>query len=724
MTVTKFRMAALYAVIPVLLSACSQFSTRPLPVAYHNLTARYNAYLIARDNLRQIDRTLFQNRQENYAQPLPILLPLDSNALAPVRAQLDDAIKKASMVAERHQNSKWLDDSYVLLGKARLLRQDYINATEVFKYVNTKGRGEAEKHEALVGLMRAYVEQGDYSNALNVAEYLRAQPLSKENTRDYYLTKAYLHQRRGENAVAAALLEETFPLLDQGEATARLHLIAGQLQEQLGKPELARKHFAAVQRNRPSYEQSFYADIYLMDPDPKVSQPRLNRMLSDRKNADLKDKIYLTMGQQEARRGNYPQAILYWQQAIQVGAANTAQIPFTYLEMAGLYADKLHDYGKAKAYYDSTLALLPPQSPNFADVQKRKKVLDEFVRFQSTITLEDSLQQLARLNPAALDRRLDQLVESRWQEQQRQQADAERIVGQATAAGGPAATSDIDPMQKWHLYNPTTISQGRIEFIQKWGNRPLEDNWRRDANESQLTTETMAANSSGGQNGIPEAAAPGTLSDADRRARKEQLYASIPLTPDALRLSNQRLEESMYNLGKLYKISLNQPEKSIATFSDLLTRFPATSYKPEIYYLQMLSHDQLKQPSSWKEKLLAEFPASSYARQLTKVAASAQQPQGAESTAQRAYADIYALYQANQATEALARAEATQSLTTGTTVDDKLALLRAMLIGKVRGTEAYRQALAEFVRDYPASPLLSRVKEMQAAADQPSAKRK
>ena len=176
--------------------SCSQHSNGSVSKGYHNLTAHFNAYVMARDDIDEVERYLFKNRQDNYNETLPILLPLDSNATQPVRPQLDDAIKKASLVAERHQNSKWVDDAYILIGKTRLYRQDLPNAIEVFKYVNTKGTDDENKHEALIGLMRAYTETGDFPNGLTVAEYLRAQPLNKTNTRDYYLTKAYLHQQR------------------------------------------------------------------------------------------------------------------------------------------------------------------------------------------------------------------------------------------------------------------------------------------------------------------------------------------------------------------------------------------------------------------------------------------------------------------------------------------------------------------------------------------------
>ncbi|MBC7570850.1 MAG: hypothetical protein H7319_14105, partial [Spirosoma sp.] len=232
--------------------SCSQYSSKPISKGYHNLTAHYNAYVIARDQIDGAEQILFAKRKENYNQLLPILLPADSNAIGPVKPQLDDAIKKASIIPERHQNSKWLDNAYNLIGRARLLEQDLPQAIETFKYVNTRGTDENDKHTALVGLMRAYIETDDATNALNVAEYLRTQPLNSENTRDYYLTKAYLHERTGEYAVAVGLLEATFPLLKKNETTARLHLIAGQLYDLIGQPARAVDQYKAVLGSRPS----------------------------------------------------------------------------------------------------------------------------------------------------------------------------------------------------------------------------------------------------------------------------------------------------------------------------------------------------------------------------------------------------------------------------------------------------------------------------------------
>ncbi|UFH53718.1 tetratricopeptide repeat protein [Spirosoma sp. KNUC1025] len=730
------------------LVSCSQYSTKPLSKGYHNLNAHFNAYVIARDEIQQAEQTLFKTRQENYNQLLPILLPVDSMRIQAVKPQLDDAIKKASLIPERHQNSNWLDNAYNLIGQARLLKQDLPNAIEVFKYVNTKGTNENDKHIALVGLMRAYVEASDYANALNVAEYLRTQPLNKDNTRDFYLTKAYLHQRQGEYITAVGILEATFPLLDKGEATARLHLIAGQLYDLIGQPVKAVDQYQQVLKSRPTYDLSFYANLFAIQSNGLTgdqkrmakSSETFESLLADRKNVDLKDKIYFTMGLLEARSGRIDQAIKYYSQSIRQSGSSSTQVPFTYLEIGKLYFEKKTDYAKAKVYYDSALTLLPRQSPEYAALLNRKAALDEFVQYKTTIQTNDSLLTLARMDPNALNKFLDQTLDQREKEAREQAERAQQLTAQASAGGVatvPGATnSNLQPAQRWVLYNPIALSQGRQEFQVKWGNRPLEDNWRR-ANKEASEAVAGAGNPLTGATPANSVNPNSPLQQSDmlnrvagtspagnvaaRMAEKSALLRQIPVSKEAQAITNQQIENALYRLGKLYKFQLNQPADAIPTFEQLLTRYPNTLQKPEIYYLLYLSNEQLGKPSNWKEKLLAEYPNTSYARLTGRVAA---QTTDSEAQAQKAYTAIYELYKSNNSSEALTRAENALSQFAGSQLEDKLALLRVILVGKVKPLEAYQQALAEFVRDYPASELLPRAKEMLAAAGQATVNRK
>ncbi|MEZ0540136.1 type IX secretion system periplasmic lipoprotein PorW/SprE [Fibrella arboris] len=727
--------------------SCSQHSNGTVSKGYHNLTAHFNAYVMARDDIDEVERYLFKNRQENYNETLPILVPLDSNAIQSVRPQLDDAIKKASLVAERHQNSKWVDNAYVLIGKTRLYRQDLPNAIEVFKYVNTKGTDDADKHEALILLMRAYTETGDFANGLTVAEYLRTQPLTKTNTRDFYLTKANLHQRKGEALIAAGILEATFPFLKKSEATARLHLIAGQLYESAGKATQATEQFQQVLRTHPNYDQEFFANIYLMQADGTDSRQlarnaeRFEEMLNDRKNSDLKDKIYFTMGRADARRGNYDRALVNFNKAVQTGLTNTAQVALTYAEIGNLYFEKKRDYSKAQAYYDSSLALLPQNNPAYTTLANRKKSLDEFVNNQTTIDREDSLQRMAQMNPAALDQLLDKIIDQREKDDAAQAELARQITGRTNLSGAQATNSDLAPNDRWVLYNPVQLAQGKQEFMQLWGNRPLADDWRRqnkDASQA-IASETSAlnganpANSTNPATPLPAAGARPPVANTLnlRKAKKDELYRQIPFSADALQKSNDQLESALFRQGKLYKFQLDQPLQAMTTLDRLLVRYPNSSYKPEAYYLMHLSAEQAGKPSPWRDKLLTEFPTSSYAKLLTAAGSQSTLTSNTENgkggvneiAANQTYTNLYELYQSGNSTEALARVEAALGTFGGSKIADKMALLRIVLIGRVQGVDAYRQALTEFVRDYPLSPLLSHIKERQAAAEQLSAKR-
>ncbi|WP_228713684.1 type IX secretion system periplasmic lipoprotein PorW/SprE [Arundinibacter roseus] len=719
---------------------CSQYSNRPGSIAFHNLTARFNAYYIAQSEISSAEAAMKKKYRDLYTQRLPILMPLDSTMGSQVRPQLENGIKKASIVAERHQNSKWLDDSYTLLGKARLYLGQYDDGVEALRYVFTNGRDEDDKNIALVWLMRAYTQKKDYSNALNVAEYLRQQPLNKVATREFYLAKAYIHQEQGEYLTAVAILEQVFPLLKKNQQAARLHYIAGQLYDRLGQFALANDHYKAVGKNKPTYDLSFYATMsslqnqVLLDPKVDLTRVGFDKMLRDRKNNDLRDRIYYTMGLLAERRERYPEAIGFLQKSIQTAGANTVQVPYTYLELARIQYDRLENYELAKAYYDSALVSLPPQSEEFLSANDRKKALDEFVTQINIVRTEDSLQQLAQMNPAALDRKLDAIIEAEEDEKQQLLLAAKEALANANRPS--AADIGVPNLsgngRRWELYDPSLISQAKMEFVRIWGNRPLEDNWRRVVkdNSSFASVAQTTAGTPDSLSGVSFATGvlePMKKDSEEWRSRREELRKSVPLSGAAFASSQKREEDALYRLGKIYRFDLKEPEKAVTTFTHLLKEFPKTDYREEAYYLIYLSlDDSNKNKPLWKEKLMTEFPNATYARLLNQgtFGETNVPTAGKPTNAGKSYEGLYALYDSGNYTEALAQIENVLPYFRDHALIDKFALLRIFLIGKVRGRDAYLQAINEFIRLYPESQFLPRVQEMLEVTGQASLPRK
>ena len=716
--VSNIRKTVFLSTIIFVCAACSQFSTKPAAIGFHNFSARYNAYFLGDQDLKEAEFAIKKAYKEDYNQLLPILLPLDSLLALPAKPQLESAIKKASVVAEKHQNSRWIDNSYIILGKSRLYLGQWADGLEALRYVYANGRDENDKNRALIVLMKAYVNRKDYSNALGVAEYLSQQPLDKASIREFYVTKAYLHQQNGEYLTSVAILEETFPLLKKSTETARIHFAAAQMYDRLGQYALANKHYRGVQKNRPDYDLGFYSSMnslqnkVILDPKTDLSKVGFDNMLKDRKNNDLKDRIYFTMGMLAEHRKELPAAIAYLQKSVAASSGkNNTQKSYTYLQLARINYESLEKFELSKAYYDSALAILPKDAPEYRLVSDRKRALDNFVTQFTIVSKEDSLQRLAQMNPAALNNKIDAIIEARELDRlARDKKAKEAIALAANASTGGSNVPIIDGSQRrWELYDPALINQGKIEFKRTWGNRVLEDDWRRSAKQ----TRSVTAGAS------PKDSVSSPVADGEKMLAKDspewktmhdELMKAVPLTDAQFSDSQKNKEEALYKLGKIYRFDLKENDKAVITFNRVLTEYPKTQYKDEIYYLIYLTlGDDDQNKVAWKNKLLSEFPNSTYARLISKTSDTANHA----GNPVKEYESTYQLYVDGNYTKALENIEANLPSYKGGVMEDKFALLRVFLIGKVRGKEAYSQAITEFIRLYPSSIYLPRLKEMQ-----------
>jgi tetratricopeptide (TPR) repeat protein len=730
--VSGFKNIAILLLIMCVLAACSQYSTRPMAVGAHNFSARYNAYFMADQDLTEAEFAIKKAYIEDYNQLLPILIPLDSVLALPAKPQLESAIKKASIVAEKHQNSKWVDNSYVILGKSRLYLGQWADGLEALRYVYANGKDENDKNEALIVLMKAYTSRKDYSNALGVAGYLSQQPLPKSLLKQFYLTKAYLHQQNGEYLTSVAILEETFPLLKKSVETARIHFAAAQMYDRLGQYALANKHYGSVMKNRPDYDLGFYASMnslqnkVILQPNSDLSTVGFDKMLTDRKNNDLRDRIYFTMGLLAEHRKNLPQAVdLLQKSAAASSGKNQVQKAYTFLQLARINYESLEKFELSKAYYDSALTILPKEAPEYRLVSDRKRALDSFVNEFTIVNREDSLQLLAAMNPAALDNKIDAIIEAkekaRLEEEKRAREVAAANINTAAVSSGGAI---IDGSQRrWELYDPALINQGKIEFRRIWGNRVLEDDWRRSGKQTRSLASTSGSGSSA------DSLAADTPEDTEMKkgseawlAQHAELKKNVPLSAEMLAASQKRKEDALYKLGKIYRFDLREDQRAVATFNRVLDEYPKTLYKDEIYYLMYLTlpEDDRSKPA-WKDKLLTEFPNSTYARLVNKSVEKEGSLAGGSQL--KEYESAYQLYSQGNFTKALEDIEANMPSYKGGELEDKFALLRVFLIGKVRGKEAYAQSITEFISLYPSSSFLPRLKEMQDLSSLSAGKR-
>lgn len=231
----RIPVAAFITVILFLtLYSCSPQKNNVVSVTFHNTTARYNAYFIARERIREIENSVRESQDNNYDEILNVFPPLDSGISVTYKTQIEDAIKKASIGIQNHPNSKWVDDCYNLIGIARLYGYDHTHAIETFKYVNTKSNDENARHFALVNLMLTFIEYNELGNAISVSDYLEKEDLNKANLKRLYLVRAWYYQRNEDYNNMVFNLDKATPLVSQKDNKARIYFIIGQVYQELG----------------------------------------------------------------------------------------------------------------------------------------------------------------------------------------------------------------------------------------------------------------------------------------------------------------------------------------------------------------------------------------------------------------------------------------------------------------------------------------------------------
>ncbi len=708
-----------------LLSSCSAERNNLVSKAYHNTTAHYNAYYMAREQLREAEYIMDQSREENYNEILKVYDPMTEQMSTQLNTYADKAIKKGSLPIQYHKNSKWVDDSYILIGRARFYKMDFPNAIQTFKYVNTKSEDENARHEALAWLLRSFIETGEYNNARAVSDFLALEGLNKELVSEVTLARTHYFLNVGDLESALENIELATEYTKPKRARSRVHFITAQIAQEIGYDEVAEKHYHAALKSNPSYELAFYSRLYLAqvtgldsDADSKTIQKFFLKLLKDRKNTEYRDKIYYEMAKFELKQDNVKGAIAYLNESIKASVSNKNQKAYSYLLLAKLYYERVQKYELSKAYYDSTLQTLDVNHKDYEAIKKRHEILIDFTTQLDIVRTEDSLQNLARMDSTELLAMIDDIIKAE------EKAKEEELARQALAS------SFTDPFDEggfnlngsgegdWYFYDASAVSIGQTDFIRVWGQRKLEDHWRR-ANKgiSNITPESLAGEEVPGfEEYDPEKYE--SKEAFEREKRKAELLNPIPFTAEQMQASNERLELALYLLGKIYNLHLEEYANATETFLNLLDRFPETENKLEVmYFLYRMNIERNPELSDkYKNILLNNYPSSVYAKLILNpnhIEDSEKEDQFAQALYDEAYQAYLAggLHQASNKLQTLVQSYPESSYV------DKSMLLLAMIVGKTGDWVEYKRKLEEFIETYAQSDLIPFAKELLKACN-------
>ena len=709
-------------IIVVLFAACAPYRKNPLSNSFHDMTAHYNSYFIAKERIKEIEKVIFDAQEWNYDRVLPIYAQFDSTQSASLKTQIEDCIQKSSISIQRHPDSKWEDDSYILVGKARYYAMEFPDAIETFKYVNTKGDDEDSKHEALSELIRAFTEANELNNAIAVVDYLEKEDLNQKNQRIFHLNAAYLYQKKRDldNMVKHLVLAEEF--ITKTSDKARINFIIGQTYHSLGFEGEAFRYYKRVLKNNPKYELEFYTKLYMAQVtelaksnDLKRIQKYFRSLLRDPKNEEYKDKIYYELAGFELNNQNIDEAITNYKLSIESSKGNRRQKGFSYLKLGEIYYDSLKNYRLAKSYYDSTVTTLPQDEDNYETIKNRQEVLADFVDQITVITKNDSLLHLSTLpEDSVLSIAMATLEEQVLKEKKQKE---ERAKKRRQNTGNNDDTNLIQTPSStsvWYFSNANALTRGNNEFISKWGDRVLEDNWRRSNRSSRALTTTTNDPVEDEQTNIAQ-----TSDEIPIEQQAKALIANIPRTDEQKANLLSEIEEAYYQLGNIYNLRLEEDENAIESFEILLRRFPETEYEPEILYQLFLLYKPFDaEKSVQRGKILTDkYPDSIYAK-LVDNPNYQEESFATTERLKKLYRNLYSNYQQGSYEEVIIVADSALLASPENEFSDNIKLLQILAIGKKDGNRKYQFEMSNFAKDYPNSELVGYANSLLLASEE------
>jgi tetratricopeptide (TPR) repeat protein len=714
----------------LILWGCSAEKTNIASKSFHNTTARYNAYFIAKQRMMEVESAINTSHKNNFNKYLKVFSDVDSSVIRSMDAQLEECIKMSSLAIQRHPNSKWVDDSYVIVGKARYYLADFVNAVETFKYVNTKGEDDDARHEALIWLMRSFIDYNEINNAIAVSDYLKKEELNQENIEFLALTRAYFYQQNEDYDEMLKYLVEIVPELSKKENVSRIYFIIGQVYQDKGMDEEAYEYYYKCMKSNPKYELYFYSKLNLAQvsrlgdqSDIKKIRKYFKKLLRDNKNLEFRDKIYYEMANFEIKQDNYDQGIEYYKSSVASSLRNQRQKGYSYLKLGEIYYDHFRNYEMAKNYYDSTVSVLPDDDDLFESVSARHEILKNFVEQINIIHLQDSLLNLAEMDSISLYAYLDEVIEERHK---KAEEEMERM--RKSQRGQTYAQTNIyDPFQAsnnmtasaatgsmWYFYSSSAISLGQSEFRRIWGDIKLADNWRR-ANKSQaipFEDETLEESYTEVVDSLP---ADDGLS---RIMERDNLITTIPFSDEDKAAALVMIENAYYQLGKIYNFDLEEKENAADTYETMLERFAESEYKPEVLYLLYLVYKDLGN-EKYEEvgiELVSQFPNTTFAK-LVRNPNYTEESDAASEKLKQYYKVAYEYYLTDSLDTATFIINEAMTKFPDNSFSDNMKLLQIMIWGKSDGFYKFQYELQQFEKEYPESELIDFVNHLISSSD-------
>ncbi|WP_347923192.1 hypothetical protein [Pontimicrobium sp. SW4] len=720
----SFKSKSILLLSAITIAGCSRKKDNFVSRNFHAVATEYNTLYNGYNALEQGRTDLNNDYQDNYWEILPIermeitdeiVLPGQStnDNFAKAEEKAVKAIQKHGMNIQGKEKNPQIDEAYLLLGKARYFDQRFVPSMEAFNYILFKYPASDKINQARIWREKTNLRlENDELVITNLKRLLFQEELKGQDLADAtsMLAQAYINTKSLDSAITQ--LEIASNATKSNDERGRYKFIQGQLYNALQKPDSANMAFdKVIELNRKTpriYMISAQIEKAKNFDFEKGNKLEFLELLTDmeenRENRPFLDKIYYQIAEYHKANQSDTIAVTYYNKSLRTNSADKFLNAMSYQNLGNMSFDDTK-YKNAGAYYDSTMLNLKQNSKMFRAIKRKRDNLDDVIFYEDVAVRNDSILQLVNMSS---DERLAYFLEytnklKEKAEALKAEAESAKLIAQQTSKNNNISNNPRENTgnntSTFYFYNPVTVAYGKNEFLQNWGDRQLQDNWRWSNKGGGNTT----------QSNIEEELA----STEDSELFKPEFYISkIPVEQKEIDSLAKDRNFAYYQLGLIYKEKFQEYHLAKDKLLGLLNNNPEERLiLPSKYNLYKI-YEILElngEAEIAKNDIITNYPDSRYASILLNPDADLGED---ESSPENIYETLYKKFENQEYINVIEQCDTYIAKFDGEKIVPKFEFLKAVSKARLYGFESYNEAVNYIALNYPNSPEGKKAEDM------------
>ena len=700
-------------VIGFLLVACSTKKDTFMNRTGHAMTSRYNVLFNGQNAFDEAKKQLDEGYEDNFWERLPIepmkieekILPMPGQSMEEgpepqgfekAEEKAVKAVQKHSMVIDGLERNKQIDEAYLLLGKSRYYLQRFIPALEAFTFGIENYPNANQYRETKIWKGKAHIRLQNEELAIETLRSVVRSPLvSEEEFEKAHTAMAMAYtQLDSTDRVIDHLKKSTYYMTDRDQGARNLFIL-GQIYREKQEIDSSNtvfdlltymKHIPRKYQVHAAIER---AKNYSSADSTSIVVYTLQDLIKDRDNREYLDELYYQMGLLSLINGDSAKGMEYFGLSIRHNSSKPFQKSLSYESMGDLHFDQT-EFELAGAYYDSVLQLpLDQNTKRVRRIIRMRESLNDVITYENLARRNDSILHVAGMSPEEQKAYFEAHVQNlkRAYELEMMQEELNRI---NTGLGEMAGGGSLDTGGKFYFYNPQVVGMGKQQFQAIYGNRPLTDFWlvgRGSGPKLQTTGDEMVAEL-----------------DTTLLFSVDYYLDQVPKRQEALDSIALLRNEAYYQLGLIYKEQFGEYQIAAQDFETFLAHDPIENLVlPAKYHLfKTYAYFNAEMSNKYRDDIVSNYPDSRYAEMILNPR-SVKSSEGDDKSPESVYKSAFICYEEQDYSYALRTVNEALARFKGHEMEAKFELLKAYLLLRTEGEEAFIDKLQYVIVNFPST---------------------